>query len=88
MMKYIVLSFCSLLLVGCATNDYAVYVDAQKSISKDLTVSEAARMTALIEMSKSTDPAVRATAILQLQALQANSKRVVVEPPKKNIFGF
>lgn len=78
------------LLVGCATtnNDYQIYVEAQKSISKDLTITEAARLNALIEMTKSSDPSVRATAIMQLQQLQQNSKQVIIEPPKKSLFNF
>lgn len=88
-MKAVLLAVFLFFLVGCATNNnYQVYVEAQKSISKDLTITEAARLNALIEMTKSTDPSVRATAIMQLQLLQQNSKQVIVEPPKKNIFGF
>jgi hypothetical protein len=88
-MKAVLLAVFMLMLAGCATNnDYQVYVDAQKAISKDLTITEAARMNALIEMTKSADPAVRATAIMQLQSLQQNSKQIIIEPPKKNIFGF
>ena len=87
MMKYIGILIVSILITGCATtNDYQTYVEAQKAISKDLTVAEAARLNALIEMSKSADPAVRATAIMQLQSMQQN--KVIIEPPKKNIFGF
>ena len=88
-MKAVLLAVFTFVLVGCATNnDYQVYVEAQKAISKDLTITEAARLNALIEMTKSTDPSVRATAIMQLQSLQQNSKQVIVEPPRKNIFGF
>ena len=88
-MKAVLLAVFIVMLAGCATNnDYQVYAEAQKAISKDLTITEAARMNALIEMTKSSDPAVRATAIMQLQSLQQNSKQIIVEPPKKNIFGF
>ena len=45
-MRYILLC---LLLTGCATNkDFELYVDAQKSISRDATMSEAARISVLI----------------------------------------
>lgn len=78
-----------LLLGGCATSkDYSVYVDAQKSISKDNTINETSKVNALVEMTKSADPAVRATGIMLLQQLQQGSKNVVIEPPKKNILGF
>jgi hypothetical protein len=86
-MKFI-LAVCSLLLVsGCASQDYATYVDAQKSLSKDNTIHETARLAALTEMAKSGDPAVRATGIMLLQQLQHGSKQVKVEPPK-NWLGF
>jgi hypothetical protein len=89
-MKAIIVSVFCLTLAGCATtnNDYQIYVEAQKSISKDLTITEAARLNALIEMTKSSDASVRATAIMQLQNLQQHSKQVVIDPPKKNILGF
>lgn len=87
-MKLIITSLSLLLLVGCASKDYAVYVDAQKSMSKDLTMNETARLAALTDMAKNSDPAVRATGIMLLQQLQQGSKTVVVEPPKKNWLGF
>ena len=87
-MKLILATFGLLLLAGCATNDYATYVDAQKSLSKDSTISETARLAALTEMSKSSDSAVRTTGIMLLQQLQQNNKPVIIEPPKKNWFGF
>lgn len=88
-MKIVALALTSFFLFsGCATKDYAVYVDAQKSLSKDVTVTEAARLNALIELAKSADPAVRASAVLQIQQLQQGSKPVIIEPPKKNWLGF
>jgi len=48
----ILLALC--LLTGCATTDhYGTYVEAQKSLSRDATVAEAARIAALTEMVKS-----------------------------------
>ena len=38
-MKSIIILIAGLLLVGCASKDYAVYVDAQKSMSKDATLT-------------------------------------------------
>jgi uncharacterized lipoprotein YajG len=87
-MKLILIIFSMLLMTGCATNDYAIYVDAQKSLSKDNTISETARLAALTEMSKSSDSSVRTTGIMLLQQLQQNNKSVTIEPPKKNWFGF
>jgi hypothetical protein len=87
-MKTILICTAALCLSGCASKDYAVYVDAQKSISRDTTVNESAKVQALIEMTKNADPSVRATGIMLLQQLQQNSKQVVVDPPKKNWLGF
>ena len=87
-MKSIIILIAGLLLVGCASKDYGVYVDAQKSMSKDATLTETARLSALAEMSKSNDPSVRATGIMLLQQLQQGSKPVVIEPPKKNWLGL
>ena len=87
-MKLIIVPLSLMLLVGCASKDYAVYVDAQRSVSKDLTMNETARLAALTDMAKNSDPAVRATGIMLLQQLQQNSKMIVVEPPKKNWLGL
>lgn len=87
-MKLMLTLISCFVLTGCAANNYQIYVDAQRSISKDLTVAETARLAALTEMTKSADPGVRATGLMLLQQLQAGSKSVVVEPPKKNWLGF
>jgi len=85
-MKYILIC---LLLTGCATNkDFELYVDAQKSISRDATVSEAARVSVLIEMTKSADTQVKLEAIRALQEIQRSKTPVVIEPPRKNWLGF
>jgi len=83
----ILLVISSLLLAGCATNDYQIYVEAQRSVSRDLTVAETARLAALTEMAKSPDPSVKATAIMLIQQLQAGTKTVTIQPPK-NWLGF
>jgi hypothetical protein len=57
-------------------------------MSKDATLTETARLSALAEMAKSNDPSVRATGIMLLQQLQQGSKPVVIEPPKKNWLGL
>ena len=86
-MKYFILL--SILLVGCATNnDFELYLEAQKSISRDATMSEAARISVLIEMTKSSDNQVKMEAIRALQEIQRSKTPIVIEPPKKNWFGF
>ena len=87
-MKIIIILIAGLSLFGCESKDYAVYVYAQKSMSKDATLTETARLSALAEMSKSSDASVRATGIMLLQQLQQGSKPVVIEPPKKNWLGL
>lgn len=65
-MKFLIIGLC-FLVSGCSTHQYVKCIEVQKSISKDMVVMEAARINALIEMTKSADPAVKATAIMQLQ---------------------
>lgn len=63
---FVILSLC--LLNGCAfTNNYAVCMQTQEKVAKDMVVMEAARINALIEMTKSADPSVRATGLMLLQ---------------------
>ena len=79
----------SVLLVGCATNkDFELYLEAQKSISRDATMSEAARISVLIEMTKSSDNQVKMEAIRSLQDIQRSKPPIIIEAPKKNWFGF
>jgi len=85
-MKYIIL-LVSLMIAGCANKDYATYVEAQKAISRDITVTETTRMLAISEMLKSPDPSVRQNGTLLLQQLQQSRQTVIIELPK-NIFGF
>jgi hypothetical protein len=85
-MKYIIL-LVSLMISGCASKDYSVYVEAQKSISRDITVTETTRMLAISEMLKSPDPSVRQNGTLLLQQMQQSRQTIVIEMPK-NIFGF
>lgn len=85
-MKYIALAF-TLLVTGCATNNYSVYIEAQKSISRDATVAETARIAALIELSKSPEREVKVKAIEALQDIQRNKKDIIIQQPK-NWLGF
>jgi hypothetical protein len=86
-MKYFILL--SVLLVGCATNkDFELYLEAQKSISRDATMSEAARISVLIDMTKSADNQIKLEAIRALQEIQRSKTQITIEPPKKNWLGF
>ena len=86
-MKYFILL--SVLLAGCATNnDFELYLEAQKAISRDATVSEAARISVLIDLTKSSDNQVKMEAIRALQEIQRSKTPIVIEAPKKNWFGF
>ena len=85
-MKYLILC---VFLTGCATNkDFELYLEAQKSISRDATMSEAARVSVLIDMTKSSDNQVKMEAIRALQEIQRSKNPIVIEAPKKNWFGF
>ena len=76
-----------LLLTGCATTDnYPVYVEAQKSLSRDATVAEAARIAALTEMVKSADNEVKIQAIKALQEIQRSKRPIFIQQPK-GLFG-
>lgn len=71
------------LLGGCVStksSDYTVCLEAQKSISRDMTVMEAARVAALVEMTKSADPAVRSSALLLLQQKDVKSLTINCRP--------
>ena len=86
-MKYVIL-FC-VLFAGCATNkDFELYLEAQKAISRDATMSEAARISVLIDMTKSSDNQIKMEAIRALQEIQRSKTPIVIEPPKKNWLGF
>ena len=81
----ILLTLC--LLTGCTTVDnYPVYVEAQKSLSRDATVAEAARIAALTEMVKSSDNEVKIQAIKALQEIQRSKRQVIIQQPK-GMFG-
>lgn len=82
----ILLAVC-LLLAGCASTDhYGTYVEAQKSLSRDATVAEAARIAALTEMVKSSDNEVKIQAIKALQEIQRSKRPIIVQQPK-GLFG-
>jgi hypothetical protein len=71
------------LLAGCASNDhYPTYVEAQKSLSRDATVAEAARIAALTEMVKSSDNEVKIQAIRALQEIQRSKRPIIIQQPK------
>jgi autotransporter-associated beta strand protein len=54
-------------------NNFASCVEAQKSMSKDMVVMEAARIQAIVEMTKSADPGVRAAGVMLLQKTESKS---------------
>jgi hypothetical protein len=80
-MKYLILA--SVLLVsGCATNNYETYLEAQKSISRDATVAETARIAALLELAKSPEREVKVKAIEAIQEIQRNKKSIDIQQPR------
>jgi len=70
-------------LTGCASADhYGTYVEAQKALSRDATVAEAARIAALTEMVKSSDNEVKIQAIRALQEIQRSKRQIIIQQPK------
>lgn len=88
-MKFII-SILLVVLTGCSTtSEYQIYTDTQKNLNKDYTMAELARISALTEIVKdSTDVGIRIQAIKALQEIQRTKRPLVIEQPKKNIFGF
>jgi PBP1b-binding outer membrane lipoprotein LpoB len=79
---------CAVLLVGCAsTKEFDDYIDAQKSFSRDQTVTDAARIAALTELAKDSSPEVRIEAIKAIQQIQSGKREIKVEQPR-GWFGF
>jgi len=75
-----------ILLTGCASNDYASYVEAHKSTSKDLTMSEIACYNSVAEAIKTGDSTMK-TAAIALMA-QCKKQTATIEPPRKGILGL
>lgn len=79
---------CVVLLSGCATTkEFDTYVDAQKSFSRDQTVTDAARIAALTELAKDSSPEVKIEAIKAIQQIQSTKRELKIEQPK-GWFGF
>lgn len=76
----IILLACCFVLCGCASiEEYQLYVDTQKTLNKDHTMAELARISALTEIVKnSDDPKVKIEAIKALRELQKST----IERPK------
>ena len=90
-MRLVIVAF-AIMLSGCASTrvtDYQVYVDTQKSLNKDHTMTELARISALTEIVRdTTDSNVRIQAIRALQEIQRGKRPVVIHLPNKNALGF
>lgn len=63
----------SLLLSGCASDNYSLYVETQRSVNRDYTMTQLAQISALVEIVKTSDDAnVRIQAIQALKEIQQN----------------
>lgn len=82
-MKSKILILCVSLIAGCATSDnYRLYVDTQKTLNKDYTMAELARISALTDIVRdSTDSNVRIQAIRALQEIQRSKRPLLIEKP-------
>ena len=91
-MKLLIVAFAMMMLSACASTgitEYQVYTDAQKTLNRDHTMTELARIAALTEIVRdSNDSNVRIQAIRALQEIQRGKRPLVVELPKKNALGF
>ena len=68
--KIVLFALC-MLLGGCATTQDPIFIDAHKSINRDYTMTELARISALTEIAKSSDdPNVKIHAINALRDIQ------------------
>ena len=75
----ILFAFC-MLLSGCATTQDPLYFDTQKSLNRDYTMTELARISALADIARSSDdPNVKIQAI---RALTEKDKPKIIEPKK------
>ena len=72
-----------LALSGCASIDkFNTYVDSQKSFSRDQTVTDAARIAALVELAKDSDRDVKIEAIKAIQQIQQSKRVIIVDQPR------
>ena len=63
----------SLLLSGCASDNYSLYVETQRAVNRDYTMTQLAQISALVEIVKTSDDAnVRIQAIQALKEIQQN----------------
>ena len=71
-------------LTGCASQEYALYADAQKKIAEAQALSETARYAALAEIAKQGDTAAKVAAVMSLQMGNSNNGPRVqpINPPK------
>lgn len=65
-MKTILALFLALAMVGCATNDYKAYADAQSSMATAKANADAARYNALSEIAKTGDGSAKIAAVMAL----------------------
>lgn len=86
-MKLLLALVFSFVVSGCASRGYEIYVDTQKTLNKDYTAAEIARIAALTEIVRdSKDANVRIQAIRALQEIQRSKRPLEIKPP--GAFGF
>lgn len=84
MIKTLLMILSVMLLAGCVatpSQNYSRCLELQKSLAKDMVVMEAARVQAIIELTKNNDPTVRA---LGMSLLQKNDiKTIMLDCPTR-----
>lgn len=83
MKKFLFTTLVVAALTGCATNDYALYAEAQKAIAQSKAISDTARYTALAEIAKQGDTAAKIAAVMSIQAgSPVNSQPTTIATPR------
>lgn len=72
-MKNFIVILSAFLITGCATNDYALYAEAQKSMAQSRAIAEAAKYNALAEIAKSGDSAAKVAAVISINFGQSGN---------------
>jgi hypothetical protein len=70
-------------LTGCATGNYELYAQTQRSIAEAQAQAEIARVAALAEIAKTGDTAARVAAVMSIQQAGSNNNNsIVVRQPE------
>lgn len=86
MQKIILVLPISLMLVGCATNDYQIYAENTSKMVMGANASEAACFLVLNEAAKTADNSTKTALASQIDKCKKDIPKI--EPPKKSWHGL